>query len=606
MDASATRDTGMNKGEWLGWAAFAAVTVVCLGLSLAIQWADSNTAFILAIFIIPLLIIVLAPQMAVYGALAFALNLGLARMRVRRRLTVSFVVLPLLGIAAAVLANSGDRQTMAAQIHDDFRGAPAAAPASVALLLPGSAGEKNGDPSLCGEYCLRLLYSGEAQTVLVGTAPDAPGARFDMTALPVRAFFIDKGTSCAATGMSFGAGSDDPGVSAFSRIPETVRTRSAAGECLKSRPAHMSEADLAIVERTVADGGAHGSQMRVQRLEAYRRGAGGWTPAARQTYVDFQPLMTPMLFWVTPGLRFGLVRGAHGDGHKPLERMAFLRDAAGLTLAEPDAATPGAARAVVEQSLAGAPGDGASAVYAHVGQVGDSEVSTYLQSLAGRDATPDDLRLVQRIVADPKLAGADLRYLAMAVRHMGSPAEPLAPVFVKEMAHDDAQSQAERIHVFSDAFVALPQDVQAHYYADLAEMARDPTRYESAWRAISHLAYAPPSQALPVFVQLAQADGPQAFDSRRLGEVGLYLMGRNAMPAKDMILDRAASGKGGHALMVAIYQLGLFEPYKQMRGAISRDPIEQQNDNSAFRFFPGRMAAEIRRSRGDMDQVCAD
>ena len=602
MDAVAARDTGISKGEWLGWAAFAVATGLCLCLSFAIESADHDTAYMLAILILPLLIVFLAPQMAVYGTVALALNLVLARFRVRNRLIITFVALPALGVAAAILANNGDRGIVAAQTRDDFQSAPGVAPSVVALLLPGDAREKNGDPSFCGEYCLRLLYTGEANTVLVGT----PAASVDMTAIPMRAFFIDKGKSCAPTGMSFGAGSDEPGFSALSPIPQTVRTRSAAGECLASRPAKLAEADIAIVERTVTNETTHDNQMRIQRLEVYRRGPNTWTPAARRTYVDFQPLMTPMLFWAAPGQRFGLVRGFHDNGHKPLERMAFLRDVAGLKLANPATASPDAARSVVERSLASAADGDTSAVYAHVNQVGESEVSSYLQSLAARDATADDIRLVQRIVSDPNRPDDDLRYLAMAVRKMGAQAAPLTPVFVKEMAHDDAQRQAARIYFFSDAFVSLPQDVQAPYYPNLAEMAQDPTRYHSAWQAITHLAYAPAAQALPVFVQLAQATGPYSYDTRRIGEVGLCLMGPAAMPAKDMILDRVVSGKGGEAMLVEVYQLGLFDRYKQMRRAIPRKVIDQSNDENTFRFFPRRMEAQRVRDRGRPDAFCGD
>ncbi len=295
------------------WGGFLFVT----GLLTAIVFLEP-TAIIMGLFlgVVPGLILYVAPSIFLYSILLTAL-IFLLRPVGKLRWALAPLILACVGFYIPYSANQATFNKVRELTKDDIDVAsPIELGSSIALIR--SSNPFRNDHGECKSLCLRLLYNGAVERVLVGThskrIEDASVGWHDAENFPLTAYFIETRDTCP------------PGP----KRPSTVNQRILLGECLMSEQATIADAETIYVTEPVtgprtfalvASRKLGDAAVFAKRTRVIRKTEDRLQTLFQKTETTAEPLFYPVLFGV-----IGHGSGAGISGSNAQTTLGFLRD----------------------------------------------------------------------------------------------------------------------------------------------------------------------------------------------------------------------------------------------------------------------------------------
>ncbi len=476
---------GVRNWTFTGYIVFLAIlSAICLA---------SQTLTVIALFlIVPGLMLLAAPSLLGYS-LIFALGLLWPG---RWGWAAAFLLTAAIAVIPPWFANQPLAASAAALRAGDIAAPPVAyRPRSVALLLATPVWRtRDADRLDCHQYCLRLLYGKAAATVLIGRPGDPADPLRNVT---VVAYRIEQRDRCPAADVPKPDGwqqlGDEIEQGQLHRASalDTIRLRIAAGECLIRSPATLAAAELVIAEQPIdlpGSGRTAHSMLQAQRVAAWRRTAQGLTPIFRQTMTTTRPLIVPWIYsrdgaWLED---VGFLRTTRVDARYTLPEI--MRGTFGYSLAV--AAPPPGGRFPLRDALL----RGLADRTAPKDDPGLALTDQYLRAVAESGPVDgDDVATLARIIADPRLDGAQLFYLSRAIRRLGDAAAPLGTPLLDRLGDAPMPAGGDIVQVMARGIQALPPGAAKPLYPRLAALADDEVHREKAWAALTRLADAGPA-----------------------------------------------------------------------------------------------------------------
>lgn len=390
----------------------------------------------------------------------------------------------------------------------------------------------------CNSLCLRLLYDGRAERVLVGHYRSRDGDSF--TDPDVTAYFLEKRDFCPAAPV----------------VLDTVSQRMASGDCLVSDEAKLEDAEVLYVTGPVSQAASHGRYVLTHRFrievaavsavrkQIIQKTEAGYETLYQKTQTTAEPLSYPLFLG-------GIM---HGGGSLDIS-LGFLRDREvtnslqhferedelrifGVKLdsvATPVKETAEDARALVLRALSH---DGPDV------QAGHDFFRHYLESFSHRkqDWTPvqADVEVVLKALKDERITNG-FWGLGTFYRKLDSPPDALIEAMVDRILNQPEQKYV--VEALSKVIGGLPEGKAAVISAQLLEILENEQLNRAAWRAVARLGDGDP-RAVEHYLSKLQAwrggDTPMSrqiqFETWRGSLVGLCRLGRNALAAKEDLL----------------------------------------------------------------------
>lgn len=445
-------------------------------------------------------------------------------------------------------------EEMAAQDMPLSRPLDMSAPAIIETSYPDAK-----SPS-CNGYCLRLLYSGEARTVISGfavtpraqnlnfnddkwasTGPDTPET---LKGLQVMAFHLESRDSCP----------DAPHHETRDFHPENssqMAQRQFAdkmadfqignGNCLIATAASLSDASTVLIfsdeyRAGYEQQGRSDSHVIATHLTIYENSNGAFDRIYRHTRVITNYLPEAMA-WLD-----GLGYSGRTTEWEKRAWPNIMRADLGLEIAELTPLEGSQVRVTIDRLLADDRIDASSNQW--------NAVTTYLDGLAAsKQVSEDDIALIGRIVADPRL-DRELAPLPNVLRYSHPINSPLArPLLEAILAtplprgglnHPEDLNRT-RLEWLADAMVHIPEDAVRSNEELVLRIATDPYRRAAVPRVLYLVGYLAPSRAFPVAMQLS-------YDPNEVVQQGAMSafcrMGKDARPAQARIVEIIRANQG--------------------------------------------------------------
>jgi len=412
----------------------------------------------------------------------------------------------------------------------------------------------------CNGYCLRLLYSGEAKTVISGFAvtpraqpvdytdhrwaaagPDTPET---LLGLQVMAFHLEYRDSCpdAPHHETFDFHPKNASETAHQQAADKLADFQIGNEnCLIGPPASLSDASAVLIfsdeyrAENTPQGRSH-SHVNATHLTVYEQSNGAFARIYRHTRVTTNYL-PDALAWLV-----GL--GYYGRTTEWEKRSwpDLMRADLGLKIAELTPLDGSQVRVTIERLLADNRVDASSIQW--------NVVTTYLQGLAAsKQVSEDDIALIGRIVADPRL-NRELAYLPQVLMYSHPINGPLARPLLEAIlatplprVRSDSPEDLNRTRLewLADAMVHIPQDAVRPNEELVLRIANDPVRRAAVPRILYLLGYMTPSRAFPIAMQLSY-DPNEAVQQGAMS--AFCRMGQAARPAQPRIVEIIRTNQG--------------------------------------------------------------
>lgn len=292
------------------------IFVIVTGILTAIIVVYPGTVFVGIMFARILGWILITVPMAFVVSATFLIGDLLLREHGRAvSLLAPALVLVAIGIASPVFWNrSANAELRKLSEGDRSPGKLQISAKTIALLTPDTYRLSRIKPTECIGLCQRLLFNGSAEAVLTGQSPVGLGEPSLTAENSVMRHRIERRSSCPSIYVPEAGGTDDERMATWGSyyfISDRTRRRIAAGECLISEQADVSQADIVIVDQPVKHGtnpcdhpwDVNLDTISAKRLSIYERKDGSAQKIFQQTWLEAYPIFMPL--FVAP------------DGHCP-------------------------------------------------------------------------------------------------------------------------------------------------------------------------------------------------------------------------------------------------------------------------------------------------